>query len=231
MEKIKINSLDIEMIAQYIAGCLSEETRDIFDELYNKFEIDEENFTNLIEELFKLMTIGYSSLSQEVYIGFGLDGLWLAKKPIMSKFIGVLLAFMLNDEPLKKEQNGFIRVITNSKGKPEYQLAITHPDRTININSIDEKSYFIYQKWSGYPKNTLEELLQAEYLPFNNQTVKESDFKALEAKFEEAMSKYKGRAVKPIYKLYKESDSDNYHMYVCNCVQFELIEIKGSIKK
>ena len=94
-----------------------------------------------------------------------------------------------------------------------------------------EKEYFIHQKWSGYPKNKLEELLQAEFLPFRNQTVKESDFKVLEAKFEEAMSKYKGSATKPKYKLYKESMSDNYYMYVCNSVQFELIEIKGRVNQ
>lgn len=231
MEKVKVDSLDLEMLAQHLTGSDSEDTSEIYGELYEKFGIDEENFTNLIVDLIQLITIGYSPLSEEVYAGFGLQNFWLIKKPILSNFIGVMLAFMLNDEPLKTEQNGFIRVITNSKGEPQYQLAITHPDRIININTANEKSYFVHQKWSGYPKNKLEELLQAEFLPFNNQTVKDSNFKILEDKFEEAMSKYKGSAARPKYKLYKEHHNDNFMMYVCNSVQFELIEIKGTIKE
>ena len=55
---------------------------DLEDELYRMFEIDIEQFENLIKHLLPLCCIAESPLTGKLYQGFGTENIWLIKKEI-----------------------------------------------------------------------------------------------------------------------------------------------------
>lgn len=138
MSTPKIDELDLETLAAKLTDIESENPHEIYSALNEKYNINEDDFANLIADLFLLLEIGYSALSGNIYIGYADKNSWLVKKPSQSKFIATMLAFLLNDEPLKQTQKGMVRIITDNNNKPLYQVVITHHDRKVEVLKISK---------------------------------------------------------------------------------------------
>ncbi len=134
MSTPRIDELDLETLAAQLTDIESEDPREIYAALSEKYNINEDDFANLIADLFQILHMGYSALTDEIYIGFAGTDTWHVKKPAKSKFIGTMLAFLLNDEPLKQTKNGMVRIITDKSNKPLYQVVITHHDRKVEVS-------------------------------------------------------------------------------------------------
>lgn len=52
------------------------------EELYNQFETDLENFSEIVNRLLPLIDIGESPLTKEKFKGFSTGQMWLAKVPV-----------------------------------------------------------------------------------------------------------------------------------------------------
>lgn len=140
MKKQLLNSVDLEELASALTGSESEESEIIFEEFFNKYDIDEEQFAKLMLDLFEMLDMGVSLITNEVYIGFGTGTVWALKKEITSAFIGGLIQFLLEGGEYDDNGKGFIKTITDEKGKPEYAIVITRPDNKISITKPGDEN-------------------------------------------------------------------------------------------
>lgn len=140
-KKVLIDSLDAEMVAAAICGIESEETEEIDEALFDKFNIDLQQFQGILEALFDRIDLGISPLTESAMIGFsekkGNRGTWLAKKEITGEFISTVLQWLGADE-IKPGERGMKREVTND-GKIEYIITVTGPDPSPWISVKDKK--------------------------------------------------------------------------------------------
>lgn len=86
--KTKLTSLEVEELACKITGLdydeIDADTQIIEEKLYEEFEIDLENFANIISRLLPLIDVGESPLTQKVYKGFSdvEKQMWLVKTEV-----------------------------------------------------------------------------------------------------------------------------------------------------
>jgi hypothetical protein len=87
VKKANVHQFDIEELACKILGIDIDEidysdTEIINNELYNQFEIDLDNFRDIVNRLLPLIDIGESPLTKKKYKGFSDGNCWLTKIPV-----------------------------------------------------------------------------------------------------------------------------------------------------
>ncbi len=88
MERVRVDMFDVEELACKIIGIdydeIDADTQIIEEKLYEEFEIDLENFANIISRLLPLIDVGESPLTQKVYKGFSdvKNKCWLVKTEV-----------------------------------------------------------------------------------------------------------------------------------------------------
>jgi len=75
-----ISEFDIEELVRGMHA-LDDEV-DVFDFVYDEYEMDWENFCKLIGNLMPLITVGQSPLTQKVYKGFGDNNMFFIKQEV-----------------------------------------------------------------------------------------------------------------------------------------------------
>ena len=84
--KANVHVFDMEELACKILGIdydeIDADTEVIEEELYNMFEIDLENFSEIVNRLLPLIDVGESPITKEKYKGFSTGNSWLAKVPV-----------------------------------------------------------------------------------------------------------------------------------------------------
>lgn len=124
-KKQKLDWMDIEEIASSICKIESEESSEIEDALYEKYEVSSEQYEKIVSDLFDRIDFGISPLTDETFIGFSNEeqNVWLAKKQISPKFISAVIQWLTGGEEIKPTDKGFARIIT-SGGKSEFEISI-----------------------------------------------------------------------------------------------------------
>jgi hypothetical protein len=86
VKKATVHVFDMEELACKIMGIdydeINADTEVIEEELYNQFEIDLENFSEIVNRLLPLIDIGESPLTKQKFKGFSTGQMWLAKIPV-----------------------------------------------------------------------------------------------------------------------------------------------------
>lgn len=86
VKKATVHQFDMEELACKILGIdydeIDADTGIIEEELYSEFEIDLENFSEIVNRLLPLIDIGESPLTKERFKGFSTGQMWLAKIPV-----------------------------------------------------------------------------------------------------------------------------------------------------
>jgi hypothetical protein len=86
VKKATVHVFDMEELACKIMGIdydeIDADTEVIEEELYNQFEIDLENFSEIVNRLLPLIDIGESPLTKQKFKGFSTGQMWLAKIPV-----------------------------------------------------------------------------------------------------------------------------------------------------
>ncbi|MDT9499157.1 hypothetical protein [Capnocytophaga canimorsus] len=88
IKKAKVSIWDIEQLACKITGLdydeIDADTSVIEDKLYEEFEIDLDNFAEIIARLLPLIDVGESPLTKKVYKGFAdnENRCWLVKTEV-----------------------------------------------------------------------------------------------------------------------------------------------------
>ena len=84
--KANVHQFDMEELACKILGIdydeIDADTQIIEEELYNQFETDLENFSDIVSRLLPLIDIGESLFTKEKFKGFSTGQMWLAKVPV-----------------------------------------------------------------------------------------------------------------------------------------------------
>jgi hypothetical protein len=124
----RLDVLDVENLAASLCSCESEETSDIQQAFYDKFDIDYELFEILMAELFQRLDFGISPLTDDAFIGFSnkTKNEWLVKKKVSKEFVNGIIYWLCKGKKGKDFGNGFKRIITLG-GKPEYEITISLP--------------------------------------------------------------------------------------------------------
>lgn len=128
----KLDMIDIEEIAAFILGKSDdyEDTSELEDLLVEKYNIDLDNFSELMGKIWPLLGLGISPLTGSVYIGFSDEkaGMWVAKKEFTPMFINTVLNWFISTEKdikyLETPGRGFERPIIGEDGKPQYVLTL-----------------------------------------------------------------------------------------------------------
>ena len=86
VKKATVHIFDMEELACKILGIdydeIDADTEVIEEELYNQFEMDLENFSEVVNRLLPLIDVGESPITKEKYKGFSTGNSWLAKIPV-----------------------------------------------------------------------------------------------------------------------------------------------------
>ena len=131
MSDKKIDWTEAEEIAAAILKIKADDDSDsdlIETCLADKYNISFDDFHEIVDKLFSLITINASPLTDEISIGFGNKGVWLAKKDFQSQFISVVKDWMLGDKDLEESKSkGFSRLILKD-GKVEFEIQILKPN-------------------------------------------------------------------------------------------------------
>lgn len=128
----KLDMIDIEEIAAFIVGKSDdyEDTSELEDLLIDKYNIDLDNFSELMGKIWPLLGLGISPLTGSVYIGLSdnLNNAWIAKREFTPQFISTILNWFLSTKEdikyLETPGHGFERVITGEDGTPQYVITI-----------------------------------------------------------------------------------------------------------
>lgn len=137
-KKFVLDSFDAEELAAAMCGLEDyEDTDDVEKALYQKFEIDLDNFTELVRFIFAGMSIGVSPLTESIFIGVSDDKkqMWLAKKEYSSEFIAHVLQW-LGAQDIDEPGAGMLREITN-EGEIEYEITVRKPGpKKLNYTTV-----------------------------------------------------------------------------------------------
>jgi hypothetical protein len=118
-----IDRLDVEELA--IKMCkLGEDadTDDIETAFYNKFSVELDAFECILQEIWPMLTIGISPITETAYVGFADDTVWLAKKDVSGAFINSVVEW-LGGNDIKESGKGMRRDVTKD-GKVEFEITI-----------------------------------------------------------------------------------------------------------
>ena len=123
--KQKINWIDVEELASGLCNIESGESSEIADAIYEKYDVDFEQYQKIVEDLFDMLDFGVSPLTETAFVGFSNNenghGVWLLKKEVNQNFINGVIGWLTGNE---KMGNGFSRVITKMDGTPEFEITI-----------------------------------------------------------------------------------------------------------
>lgn len=138
----RITSMDIWEILYVVLELNGDEDDDIVEQtLADQYNISIDDFHEIAQKLFDCISVAYSDLSENIYIGFGDGAIWMTKKEYTSKFINVLIQWMGSPTA---DQPKYERIITK-EGKPDYRLVLE--------NLPEHETYLV---WSGqYVGNSL----------------------------------------------------------------------------
>jgi len=75
-----VSEFDIEELVRGMHA-LDDEV-DVYDYVYDEYEMDWENFCKLITNLMPLITVGQSPLTNKIYKGFGKDNMFFIKQEV-----------------------------------------------------------------------------------------------------------------------------------------------------
>ena len=76
----KIDGFDIEELIRGIGGL--NDDADIYDYLYDKFNVDFDDFHKIVECLMRHIVVGESPLTKKIYKGFGKDNMFFIKQEV-----------------------------------------------------------------------------------------------------------------------------------------------------
>lgn len=127
--KVLVDWDDAKEIAGYILK-VDEDTEDDYaaveDALCDKWSIDIDTFSEICNEIFKLVDFGVSPLKQTAFVGISRPGIWIVKKEVDQQFLAGIIAWATEGEEIKEGSNGYLREITKD-GKVEYEIVIRRP--------------------------------------------------------------------------------------------------------
>lgn len=124
----RIDYMDVEALAAVMCGKTDDDdSSDIENAFYDKFDITLENFGKVVEVLWPMLDMGISPLTDTPFMGFSnrKEQAWIIKKDITQRFIASVIDWLEGDQ-LKPGDKGKVREITH-KGKLEYKITITKP--------------------------------------------------------------------------------------------------------
>jgi hypothetical protein len=124
------SQLDFEELAAHLVGYSEEdeyEMHDVESRLMEMYNLDLSYFIKLMARLGDLIDMSVSPLTEEPFIGFSTDTIWLAKKPF-PKFINAVLVWMSAEQIRDGKARGYERKI-HSGGKPEFKLVLMKADQ------------------------------------------------------------------------------------------------------
>lgn len=126
MSKVKLDDLAIQEIADSLTQVENEDLdmQITDDALYGKFNMNFEDFSEVVSAIFQKINFGLSPLTHEAYVGIADEGCWLAKKEVNQQFIAGLISWATEGEMIPVNSRGFVRTIFN-KDKPEYDITIS----------------------------------------------------------------------------------------------------------
>lgn len=117
---------EIEELAQFLVGRLDDDLGpDEIEELfYKKYEVDLDKFKELVNDLWPLLSIGISPITENAFAGFSdkKNGLWVIKKDIQADFVHSVIHWLGGHE-IKQVGKGMERSIEKN-GKPEFTITI-----------------------------------------------------------------------------------------------------------
>ena len=117
----KLSLIEMEDLAFFLIGKEEEDEDDIQLLFFEKFDIDFNDFWDVMNILWPAIGIGISPINEVCHIGITKPGEWVIKRPYNAEFISSIVEwFSVSD--LKKGK-GFKRDITNG-GILEYEVSI-----------------------------------------------------------------------------------------------------------
>jgi len=81
-----IDEFDVEELVRGIGG-LSDDA-DVFEYVWENFNVDWYDFLRLIETLLPLIVVGESPLTGKIYRGFGKEGMFFIKQEVNAAEVG-----------------------------------------------------------------------------------------------------------------------------------------------
>lgn len=111
----KIDSLDLEDLAVALCELNPDmETSEIESAFFEKYGINMEEFHTLMNDIFPLITLDYSPLSNAPYVGIGKGAEWFIKKECKDTFIRCALEYFQNKN----------NVIITAGGQPKFEVIV-----------------------------------------------------------------------------------------------------------
>jgi len=129
-----LSSIEVEELAAHLCGHQFEDDYDleeVEEKMMEKYNIDLSYFQDLMNDIYPLIDMAVSPLSEEPFIGLGTGKIWIAKRPHES-FINSVLQWMNAADIKRGEVNGYEKVITNA-GKPEFKIILIKADQKFKI--------------------------------------------------------------------------------------------------
>jgi len=131
--KFSLDTFEIEELGAHLCGLDADthnDTDDVDRALYEKFEINFEQFKNIVSKILSGINVGISPLTDRIMIGISDEekSMWLVKADYTTVFINTVLQW-LGANDIKKSTDRFKRTIKNAKtGKPEYDIIVQRSD-------------------------------------------------------------------------------------------------------
>jgi hypothetical protein len=102
--------------------------------LADKWNIDVDSFTEIINGLFQMIDFGISPLTFTVNTGFTTGEKWIGKKESQNKFLQAIILWCTEGDDIPEDHKGFIRTIKSSYGEFQYDITISRPEtRSLNF--------------------------------------------------------------------------------------------------
>lgn len=121
-----LSCYEVEELAQFLVGRGDDdlETSEIEQLFYDKYDITLDRFEELLKDLWPLLSIGISPITDKAFAGFSdkKNGLWIVNKNIEGDFVNCIIQWMGGDA-LKKKDDGYRRDITTG-GDIEFEITL-----------------------------------------------------------------------------------------------------------
>lgn len=117
----------IEKLLGVEEGELSEE--DLEDTFFEEFGFDVSGLNFIKDELLKLIDIGISPLTNQVFKGFAdkEQGFWFEKKEMTSQFIDLMIHFLTTNHEV--DEKGILTEVKDVKGELLFEIIIRKPTK------------------------------------------------------------------------------------------------------
>ena len=137
----QLSSLDAEEIARVFCGITNEDAEidEIEKALYDKHDMSFEQFEKVAAFMFAHLELGVSPLTNTPMIGISHSpkkgmSCWLAKRDYTGEYIGTVIQWLTEGEPIAPDSKGFSRTIT-AGGKPEFEITIQKPSKAVKTKT------------------------------------------------------------------------------------------------